>query len=360
MTSTFDASTELNDRLTTIVADPAVTDVHAAAGRELWVRGRHDLLPTDGGPVSVDALATWVRQLRCPDVPLLEYLKANRGADDFAVNLGQTRCRANVFLSQGTVKMVLRRLPGVMQFASLGLPNSVLSLIDRPRGIFFVTGPTGSGKSSTLGAGINHINETRQSHIITLEQPIEIEHTNKKSLISHRSVGPSVSDDSPTFADGLRYALRQNPNVIMVGEIRDAETMGIALQAASTGHLVLATLHTNGGAPTVERIAGFFDGIDRVNALSELSSSFCGVLSQEMLIDRDGIKVLAYEVLMPTTAVRASIRKADVNIIRQEMDTGSSVGHVKLNTSLLNLVRAGRITREEALYRSNDPERFGK
>lgn len=347
-------------QLAALVSDPHVTDVHVAVGREPWARGRADLAPTGTEPTSYEAMNGWVSALRCPGRPIEQYLSENQGADDFAVTLEGTRCRANVFLSQGTVKMVLRRLPGVKPFASLGLPDSILKLIDRPRGIFFVTGPTGSGKTTTLASGLNHINETRTHHIITLEQPVEIEHQNKKSLVTHRSIGPSVSDDAPSYPDGLRAALRENPNVILVGEIRDSETMHVAVQAASTGHLVLATLHTNGGAATVERFAGFFDGIDRVNALADLSSNFCGTLSQELLIDRNGDKAIAYEILMPTTAVRASIRKGDVNIIRQEMETGSSVGHVRLNTSLMNLVRTGRISREEALYRSNDPDRLGR
>lgn len=360
MTDTMNAGTALAAQLAALVKDADITDVHVAVGRSPWIRGRHGLQVIDAPATSFDAISEWVGGLRSPDLPIDRYLSKHRGSDDFAVVLDGTRCRANVFLSQGIVKMVLRRLAGVVAFEQLGLPDTVLDLIDRPRGIFFVTGPTGSGKTTTLGSGLDYLNRTRAHHIITLEEPVEVEHQSKMSLITHRSIGPSINDDAPTFADGLRAALRENPNVILVGEIRDPETMHTAIQAASTGHMVLATLHTNGGAATIERFAGFFDGIDRTNALAELSSNFAGTLSQELITDGEGKKVIAYEILMPTTAVRASIRKGDVNVIRQEMDTGSSYGHVKLNTTLSALMRAGRITREEALYRSNDRERFGK
>lgn len=360
MTDITSAGAALYDQFSAFVKDPDITDINVAVGREPWVRGRDGLKPTDLPPTSHEAMTAWIGGMRSPDQKLEEYLWSNEGADDFALNMDGVRCRANVFLSQGKLKMVLRRLAGVVEFQTLALPDSVLKLVDRPRGIFFVTGPTGSGKTTTLGSMVNHLNHTRDHHILTIEQPVEVEHENKKSLITHRSIGPSKSDDAPTFSAALRSGLRENPNVILVGEIRDPETMHTAIQAASTGHMVLTTLHTNGGAATVERFAGFFDGVDRVNALAELASNFAGTLSQELITDNKGDKAIAYEILMPTMAVRASIRKGDVNVIRQEMDTGSSFGHVKLNTTLMNLVRAGRITREEALYRSNDPDRFGK
>ena len=349
----------LNDILAALIANAAVSDIHLAEDRVVWSRGSEGLVPIDV-QVPSEALRSWFAHLRTPGRDVHEYLLANDGSDDFAVVIAGVRCRANVFLSQGKLKLVLRRLAGVLPFASLGLPEILLKLTDRPRGIFFVTGPTNSGKTTTLGSIVDHLNESRALHIITLEHPVEVEHANKKSLITQRSVGPSVSDDVPTFSGGLRAALRENPNAIMVGEIRDAQTMHTALQAAATGHMVFTTLHTNGGAATIERIAGFFDGVDRVNALAELSSNFAGVLSQELLTDVSGKKVIAYEILVPTAPVCMAIRKGDVNVIHQEMDTGSSYGHVKLNTILLQLVRTGRLSREEALYRSNDPSRFGK
>jgi twitching motility protein PilT len=276
---------------------------------------------------------------------------------DFSYSVpGKARFRVNAYYQRNSVGAAFRLIPvKIKSLDELGLPKVLHTLTSKPRGFVVVTGPTGSGKSTTLAAMIDEINETRSEHIMTIEDPIEFLHRHKKCLVNQREVGT----DTHAFDRALRSALRQDPDVILVGEMRDTETIGTALTAAETGHLVFATLHTQDAAKTIDRIIDVFPPHQQEQVRVQLSTALMGVITQQLLPTRDGMsRVVACEVLIPTPAVRNLIREAKTHQIYSVMQTGSQYGMQTMDASLADLVRRGVISRELAEHRSTTPEDF--
>ncbi len=271
---------------------------------------------------------------------------------------GVGRYRINAFKQRGSYSMVLRIIPlHIPQMEDLGLPKIVKDLSRLRRGLILVTGPTGSGKSTTLATIIDLINNERNCHILTLEDPIEYLHKHKKSIINQREIG----NDSQSFSAALRAALRQDPDVILVGEMRDLDTISIAITAAETGHLVLSTLHTSRAAKTIDRIIDVFPPHQQQQVRVQLSTVIQGVISQQLLpmVEEKG-RVAAYEVMIATPAIRNLIRDDKVFQIETSIQTGSKFGMQTMDSSLLNLYQRGLISKETAIIHAIDQEQIKK
>lgn len=276
------------------------------------------------------------------------------GQVDFSFGIRELgRFRANAFYQRNTVAMAIRRLPARIPKASeLGLPERIYDLCHKKMGLILVTGPTGSGKSTTLASMIEYINENMPYHIVTIEDPIEYVFHHKKSIINQREVGQDV----PDFNSALRAALREDPDVILVGEMRDVETMETALRAAETGHLVFSTLHTNTAISTITRIVDMFPAEKQEQIRVQLSFSLQAVISQRLLPKIGGGRVLAYELLIPNTAIRNLIRENKLQQIYSIMQSGQSeTGMQTMNQSLYKLYKQGLITLDDAFEASPDP-----
>lgn len=275
------------------------------------------------------------------------------GEIDFAVTVdGEIRMRCNAFYQQGHTALALRLLPLKVPTAEeLELSPIIVEQAEKPRGLVLLTGPTGSGKSSTLAAMLDHINHTRRRHIITLENPIEFLYTPDKCIINQREVG----DDTDSFAAGLRAALRQDPDVILVGEMRDLETISTAITAAETGHLVFGTLHTKSAANTIDRIIDVFPPAQQEQIRIQLADVLECVIAKALLPRIGGGRVPAYEILVATPAVRSLIRQNKSFQITSTMQTGKRQGMQLLDDALVELVRKGQVKLEDALDVANDP-----
>jgi len=276
---------------------------------------------------------------------------------DLAVGLrGIGRFRVNVFRQRGSIGMVFRHVASsTMTFEELNLPAAVRQLSERHRGMVLVTGTTGSGKSTTLAAMINHINESRRCHIVTVEDPIEFLHGDKMSIISQREIG----FDTMNFSDALRHVLRQSPDVILIGEMRDLETIQTAIAAAETGHLVLSTLHTINAVQTVERIINYFPAYLHPQIRMELGLCLQGVISMRLLPLASGTgRVPAVEVLMATPMIRKLLHEGKTLELPQYIEQGGHVGMLTFNQSLLNLYQAKLVKMEDALAHATSPDEF--
>ena len=273
------------------------------------------------------------------------------GSGDFGFAFGtEARFRVSVFKQKGFASLVLRRIPNkLMNFEEIGLPFMARQICRRPRGIFLVTGPTGSGKTTTLACMVNYINENFDRHIITMEDPIEYYHTHKKSLVVQREVGVDV----PNFAEALRRALRQDPDVMLVGEMRDLATISAAITSAETGHLVFGTLHTSGAASTINRVIDAFPTDQQEQIRVQLANNLIAVLSQALCprVDVEG-RVAAYEFMFVTPGIQNLIRENKVFRIDSEIQTGKRYGMLLLDDSLWTLYNAGKISAEEAIDKS--------
>ena len=269
-----------------------------------------------------------------------------------------TRFRVSVFKERKRYGIVMRQIPSsLFTLEQIGLPDTVRELLFKPRGLILVTGPTGSGKSTTLASMIDVINRERGVHIITIEDPIEFYHTSKKSIITQREVG----DDVPSFAEAIRRALRQDPDVILVGEMRDLETIAAAITAAETGHLVFATLHTTGAAETIDRIVDAFPTEQQEQIRTQLAAGLQAVISQILLpkTERNGEvkgRIAAFEIMTSTDAIRSRIRDNKTNMIKSDLQTGAKFGMITLDACLMNHFRNGFISYEELITKSQDPE----
>ncbi len=276
---------------------------------------------------------------------------------DFSFELpGVARFRVNAFNQDRGAAAVMRTIPSkILTLEDLGAPKIFADLSLKPRGLVLVTGPTGSGKSTTLAAMVNHVNENEYAHILTIEDPIEFVHESKKGLINQREVGPHTL----SFAAALRSALREDPDVVLVGELRDLETIRLALTAAETGHLVFGTLHTVSAAKTVDRIIDVFPGDEKEMVRAMLSESLQAVISQTLIKTRDGNgRVAAHEIMLGTPAIRNLIREAKVAQMYSAIQTGSSFGMQTLDASLMDLVKRNRISMTAARLAAKMPENF--
>jgi len=266
------------------------------------------------------------------------------------------RFRGNCFKQRGCVSMVIRQIPfNVRTFEDLGLPGAVAKMAERPRGLVLVTGPTGSGKSTTLAAMIDKINRERRGHIITVEDPIEFIHRHQNCIVNQREVGT----DTKSFSNALKYALREDPDVILVGEMRDLETVQAALTIAETGHLALATLHTNSAAESINRIIDVFPAHQQSQVRAQLAFVLEGIITQTLLPRARGHgRAMAAEILVVTPAIRALIRDDKVHQIYSSMQSGKKFGMQTLNDALYALYLAREVTLEECLRVSGDPNEF--
>jgi twitching motility protein PilT len=328
------------------------SDLHITVGSPPGVRLRGEIVPIeDQRPLTPRDTQTMILNL------LSEEQRRRFETElelDFAYSIpGVSRFRANVFQQRNSMGAVFRVIPlNIPTMADLNLPKVCKYLADRPRGLVLVTGPTGSGKSTTLAAMVDHINTSRACHIITMEDPIEFMHKNKKAYVNQREVG----EDTHSFASALKRVLRQDPDVILVGEMRDLETIGAAITAAETGHLVLATLHTTGGPETVDRIIDVFPPHQQQQVRMQLSTSLEGVLSQVLLRSTDGkSRVMAMEIMLGVPAIANLIREGKTHQMTTIIQGGAQLGMQTLDQHLKGLLQAGKITYEEAMSKAQNP-----
>jgi twitching motility protein PilT len=326
------------------------SDLHLSAGAPPTLRIRGRLTPLEDYPALAD---TDTREIIYSILTgdQRQRLETNWQLD-FAYSIpGHARFRVNAYYQRGAIGAAFRLIH------ELGLPAAVHEFTRRPRGFVLVTGPTGSGKSTSLAAMIDEINRTREEHIMTIEDPIEFLHAHKKCLVNQRELG----SDAQSFADALKAALRQDPDVILVGEMRDLETISTALTAAETGHLVFATLHTQDTAQTIDRVIDVFPSHQQGQVRVQLSVALQGIMTQQLLPTADGAgRVVATEVLVPNPAVRNLIREGKTHQIYSVLQTSSAQGMQTMDTSLAELVRAGKITRKLAEARSATPDELGR
>jgi twitching motility protein PilT len=277
-----------------------------------------------------------------------------KGGADFGFAFGDlARFRVSIFKQKGFVGMVLRQIPNkLLNFNDLGTPPVLKDLCHRPRGLVLVTGPTGSGKTTTLAAAIDYLNDTVPHHIITIEDPIEFYHPHKKCTVNQREIGVDV----PTFAEAIRRALRQDPDIILVGEMRDLETIEAAITAAETGHIVFGTLHTTGAAKTVDRIIDVFPTNQQEQIRTQLSTSIIGILSQALLPKIGGGRVAAYEMLVVSSAIANLIRENKTFRITSAIQTGQKQGMQLLDDHMFKLWQQGIVEKKEILVRANNAD----
>jgi len=343
--------------LLTIMIERGASDLHITTGTPPQIRLHGKLTPL-----------VQFERLTPQDTQRLAYSVLNEGQkqkfeEDNELDLsfgiqGLARFRCNVYRQRGAVAAAIRVIPiKIRSFDELNLPPIVEQLADRPKGLILVTGPTGSGKSTTLAAMVDKINSERAEHIMTIEDPIEFVHHHKKCLVNQRE----VFSDTQSFKNALKYILRQDPDVVLVGEMRDLETISAALTIAETGHLTLGTLHTNSCAQTINRIIDVFPTTQQSQVRAQLSLVLEGVLSQQLIPTPDGRgRVMALEIMVTTPAIRNLIREEKIHQIYSAMQAGQKFGMQTMNQSLVELVQKRKISREEALNRSTLPEELAQ
>lgn len=341
------------NRILGIAAEAEASDVHLTAEQPALMRIDGDLMPIPGytDPLSAAWLEAALASIMSPDHWAGFERSGEVDLSHSAPGIG--RFRVNVFRQVGRVAAALRLIPTkILTLAQLGAPAIAAELALRPRGLVLVTGPTGSGKSTTLTAMVNIVNETRAAHVITIEDPIEFQHTSKRALIHQREIGA----DTMSFAEALRRVLRQDPDVILIGELRDPESIATALSAAETGHLVLSTLHTQGASKSINRIVDVFPSHQQDQIRTQLGDTLQGVISQTLLplAQSDG-RTIATEVLVNTPAVANLIREGQVPQLYSAMQAGSSLGMHTLDQDLRRLVEEGRVSAAVAKEAAVDP-----
>jgi twitching motility protein PilT len=342
---------EMSDLLQ-LVIDEGASDLHLEVGVPPVLRISGNMIQLDSDPLTASDTETFMKSITSPHHQ--ELLKQN-GGSDFGFSFGEIcRFRVSILRQKGNVGMVLRAIPSqLFTLEEIGLPAPVKDLLFRPRGLVLVTGPTGSGKSTTLASMINVINNERDTHIITVEDPIEFYHKHKNSVVIQREIGTDV----PSFAEALKRALRQDPDIILVGEMRDLETIAAAISAAETGHLVFGTLHTTGAAETIDRIIDAFPTNQQAQIRTQLSISLVAVVSQILLkrTDKAG-RIAAFEVMISTPSIAAKIRDNKTFQIGSDLQTGSKFGMNTLDSHLLSLYDQGKISYGDVITKCKDPQ----
>lgn len=348
-------ATVLIDKLLQAAVKQGASDIHIVVGQPPVFRLHGRMRKLETKVLEPDDTMALMKSI-APDRCQRELQEA--GGSDFGFAFGEmARFRVSIFKQRGNISMVLRQIPNdKLTPEQLGLSDSVVEMVQRPRGLVLVTGPTGSGKSTTLASLINFINETHDHHIITIEDPIEFYHEHKKSTINQREVGVDV----PSFAEAIRRALRQDPDVILVGELRDLETIQAAISAAETGHVVFGTLHTNSAQGTVNRIIDAFPGNLQDQIRTQLSTSLIGVVAQTLLPRIGGGRVAAYEVLVVTPGISNLIRENKTFRINSAIQTGAKFGMNLLDDTLFNLWRDGIVLVEDVLNKAHRPDDLAK
>jgi twitching motility protein PilT len=335
------------------VVSRGASDLHLQVGQAPVLRLSGEMEPLEGPALTPEDTRALIGAI----IPPHDLQKAeNTGGADFAIAFGEdARFRVSVLRSKGNYGVVFRLIPSkFLSMEQIGLPPMIKDLLTRPRGLILVTGPTGSGKSTTLASMVNWINEQRTSHIITIEDPIEYYHTHKQSVITQREVNVDVG----SFADAIRGALRQDPDVILVGEMRDLETIEAAVTAAETGHLVFGTLHTTGAARTINRIVDAFPANTKEMIRIQLSASIVAVISQVLMRKKGGGRIAGFEIMVMTPAIANLIRENKVYLLESEIQMGGKQGMVQLDTYLGNLVEQDLVEASEAVEFTQNPKDF--
>lgn len=344
-------ATVLIDKLLQACVKQGASDIHIITGQPPVFRLHGRLRRLETKVLEPDDTVALMKSI-APDRCQRELQE--KGGSDFGFAFGDmARFRVSIFKQRGNVSMVLRQIPvDMLTPQQLGLPDVVTKLVLRPRGLFLVTGPTGSGKSTTLASLVNFINETVDHHIITIEDPIEFFHYHKKSMVNQREIGVDV----PTFSEAIRRALRQDPDVILVGELRDLETIEAAISAAETGHVVFGTLHTNSAQGTVNRIIDAFPGNLQDQIRTQLSTSIIGIVAQTLCPKIGGGRCAAYEILVVTSAIANLIRENKTFRINSAIQTGAKFGMQLMDDHLFRLWKEEKVLLEEVMAKSQNPD----
>lgn len=341
----------LIDKLLQTVVNKGASDLHITVGQPPVVRLHGSLIRLETKTLEPEDTVSLMKSIS-PERCQQELQEV--GSSDFGFSFGdQARFRVSIFKQRGCVAMVLRQIPvKLLSFLDLGTPPVIQELIVRPRGLILITGPTGSGKTTTMAAMVKHLNETVDRHIITIEDPIEFYHEHIKSTINQREIGVDV----PSFSEAIRRALRQDPDVILVGEMRDLETIEAAITAAETGHIVFGTLHTSSAPSTINRIIDVFPTTQQDQIRTQLASSILGILCQSLLPRIGGGRVAAYEMLVVDSATANLIRENKIFRITSTMQTGAKKGMQLLDDHLYKLWQTGKVTKADAILKANRPE----
>lgn len=332
------------------------SDIHITVGVPPTMRINGRLTPYGNDKLTPENTNTYVREVLSEE----QYNKYNENGEldlSYAIQ-GVGRFRVNVYKQRGSDAIALRTIvPQIPTLEKLGMPSVLKDMCQKTRGLIIVTGPTGSGKSTTLAAMINEINSTRESHIITLENPIEYLHKHKKSIVNQREIG----HDSKSYVNALMAVLREDPDVILVGEMRDLETISIAITAAETGHLVFSTLHTIGSSKTIDRIVDVFPPHQQQQIKVQLSAVMEGIISQQLLPRVDGKgRLAATEIMVATPAIRNLIREGKTHQIDSAIQTGGKYGMTTMDMNLVELYKKGEISRDDAITYSVDKDIIGR
>ena len=326
------------------------SDLHLTGDSLPYFRVQGQIVPADSEILQENELYIQLQELIGKDK--LAIVRNDTELDCSYGLQGVARFRLNIFYDRGHISCVMRALStDIPSFSFIGLPDSVQQLLNRPRGLMLVTGPTGSGKTTTLASSIDWINDNFTHHILTIEDPIEFVYDNKNCLVRQREVG----EDTKSFSKALKSALREDPDIILVGEMRDLETISLAITAAETGHLVMGTLHTSSASQTIDRIIDVFPTTQQQQIRVQLSTSLIGIISQTLCKTKDNKRTLAAEILVNNNAIGNLIREAKSSQVYSQIQVGAKFGMQTLEQALSSHVKQGKITKEEAYFKCNKP-----